>query len=229
MCTGNMLTENLREEVKKLFNITVLNYYGATETSGICIAQKLEDTNYAEVNIGSAIDCIAQIVDANNNTVPIGDKGEVRIYSTNLMKGYLHAPALTEETIQNGWYYTKDIGSYTKEGNIILHGRTREIIKTPNEEIIYTREIQNIINQLDFVEESIVVSFLQNDCEKTAVFIVLKPQTSIISQEELKNEIRKIIANTLGEYALPGKIVFVDNLPYNENGKLNNELIHAAI
>jgi acyl-coenzyme A synthetase/AMP-(fatty) acid ligase len=33
----------------------------------------------------------------------------------------------------------------------------------------------------------------------------------------------------MGEYALPGKIIFVDKLPYNENGKLNNELIHAAI
>lgn len=228
MCTGNVLSEKLREQVQNKFNQSVLNYYGATETSGICIAQKAEDTTYADGNIGSAIDCIAQIVDNNNNIVPIGEKGELRIYSTNLMKGYLHTPTLTEETIQNGWYYTKDIGSYTKEGTIVLHGRTREIIKTPNEDIIYIKEIQEIVTQLDFIEDALITSFIQNESEKIAIFIVVKPHHSK-TEQELNNEIRAYIKHTMGAYALPGKIIIVDKLPYNENGKLNNELIHAAI
>lgn len=228
MCTGNMLTEKLREQVKKIFHLSVLNYYGATETTGICVAQNLEDTTYADGNIGSAIDCIAQIVDKNNNIVPIGEKGELRIYSTNLMKGYLNFPELTLETIQNNWYYTKDIGSYTQEGNILLHGRTREIIKTPNEEIIYTREIQKVINKLDFVEDALVTSFILDESEKAVIFIVLKPLINS-PEESLKNEIRHCITKTFGSYALPCKIIFVENLPYNENGKLNNELIHAAL
>jgi acyl-coenzyme A synthetase/AMP-(fatty) acid ligase len=228
MCTGNVLSEKLREQVQNKFNLPILNYYGATETSGICIAQTLEDTTCADGNIGSAIDCIAQIVDANNNTVPIGEKGELRVYSNNLMKGYINDAALTQETIQNGWYYTKDIGSYSKEGNIILHGRTREIIKTPNEEIVYIKEIQEIINQLDFIEDALITSFIQNESEKIVMFVVVKPHNSK-TEQELNNEIRIYIKHTMGEYALPGKIIFVDKLPYNENGKLNNELIHAAI
>jgi len=228
MCTGNVLSEKLREQVQNKFNLKVLNYYGATETSGICITQNHEDTNFADGNIGSAIDCIAQIVDHNNNIVPIGEKGELRVYSSNLMKGYLNDATLTQETIQNGWYYTKDTGSYSKEGNIILHGRTREIIKTPNEEIIYIKDIQKIINKIDFIEDAIITCFMQNESEKTAAFIVVKSE-NYRSEEEVKNEIRLYIKNTMGEYAIPGKIIIVDKLPYNENGKLNNELIHAAI
>ncbi len=227
MCTGNVLTETLREQIMQKFKLPVINYYGATETTGICIAQKIPATNIKDGNIGEPINCIAQIVDNNEKIVATEEKGELRIFSTNLMKGYLNEPTLTNENIRNGWYYTNDLACYTQEGNIKLLGRKREYIKSTNEEIIYLSEIHDKIIELDFIEEIVVTTFHIDDSERIAAYIVLR--NIHYSEEETKNTIRLYVKNALGETRVPHKIVFLEKLPYNEYGKLNKEQIHAAI
>ena len=219
ICTGNYLSNELRTAFKEAYNLSIYNYYGLTETTGICTSQGPLDEVLNNGSIGKPIACIAQIVDEDENVVPVGEQGELRIYSQNLMTGYLNKDELTKGVIRDNWFYTQDIAMFTEEGNIQLLGRKRNIIKTSTEELIYLSEIQDFISQMEFVEDVAVSTYYKEDIEKMAAFVVLKDSLQL-SHIIIKNQIRASIEESLGSKKVPNQIVFLTKLPYTESGKL---------
>ena len=227
ICTGNKLSDTLRADFKNAYNLPILNYYGLTETTGICISQSMPDEQINLDTIGKPIDCIAQIVNEKGEVLPAGKEGELRIFSENLMQGYFKDNSQTALVLKNGWFYTQDLARYTADGNIELKGRKRDIVKTATEELVYLSVVQQFINSLSFVEDCFVCSFQKEHTEKIAAFIVLK-KGSDSDEQVIKLEIKNAIAKNLGENKVPNKITFLPALPYSENGKLlinqlNNE------
>ncbi|CAM1364985.1 class I adenylate-forming enzyme family protein [Tenacibaculum xiamenense] len=222
MCTGNNLSTQLRKDFKTSYDKSIYNYYGLSETTGICIAQNLNDKNLDINTIGKPTQCIAQIVDENNNLLPFGEKGELRIYSDNLMKGYFKNPEATKKAIKNGWFYTQDLARMHKDGNIELLGRKRNIIKTSSEELIDLNIIQNFLMEVDFIQDVYVCPYYEDDFEKASIFLSLK-STFIIESPEKK--IKDILALKFGLKQIPTNIIILPNLPFNENGKINKELL----
>ncbi len=226
ICTGNQLNESLRAGFKSCYNLSVFNYYGLTETTGICISQSVLGIESDTDTIGKPIDCIAQIVNEQGEIVPIGTEGELRVFSENLMQGYFKDKNQTDSVIRDGWFYTLDLAKYTSDGNIQLIGRKRDIVKTSTEEIVYLKEIQQFISGLLYVEDSFVCSFQKENAEKIAVFIVLKNGLSL-DELQIKQAIRNEILLQLGENKIPSQIKFLSELSYNSSGKLLiNELIN---
>jgi acyl-coenzyme A synthetase/AMP-(fatty) acid ligase len=226
MCTGNNLNNSLRTEFEKIYNLPILNYYGLTETTGICIAQSSLANKTDLDTIGLPIDCIAQIVNEQGAILPVGEEGELRIFSENLMQGYFKDTERTDLVLKDGWFYTLDLARYTAEGNIQLIGRKRDIVKTANEELVYLGEIQQFIHNLSIVEDCYVGSFQKENSEKIAAFVVVKKGSELsepVIKEQIKNEIRVL----LGENKIPNQIKILAKLPYNEAGKLlTNQLIN---
>ena len=227
ICTGNKLSDTLRADFKNAYNLPILNYYGLTETTGICISQSMLDVQIDLDTIGKPIDCIAQIVNEQGEVLPAGEEGELRIFSENLMQGYFKDNSQTALVLKNGWFYTLDLARYTTDGNIELIGRKRDIVKTATEELVYLSVVQQFINGVSFVEDCFVCAFQKENTEKIAAFIVLK-KGSDLDEQVIKLEIKNAIAKNLGENKVPNKITFLPELPYSENGKLlinqlNNE------
>ncbi|TDG35892.1 hypothetical protein EZJ43_11090 [Pedobacter changchengzhani] len=222
MCTGNNLTNSLRNDIKEAYNLSILNYYGLTETTGICISQRATDNYLEEETIGKPVGCIAQIVDDFGSLVKKGEQGELRIFSENLMLGYYKQQELTQNTIKNNWFYSKDIAKYTENGNLQLLGRKEEVIKTAREEFIYLDEIQRFISKIEFISDAFVCSYIRDDSEKIAAFLVLK-KDFLLTTSALKNEISALILKNLGKKNIPSQIQFLSELPYTENGKLSKK------
>lgn len=218
ICTSNKLSDSLRKSFRDKYKLPILNYYGLTETSGICISQGPLDSIIDFDTIGKPIDCIAQIVDENGELLPNGQEGELRIFSENIMQGYYKNPEQTQSVIKNGWFYTNDLASADEEGNIQLRGRKINFIKTASDEIIYIDEIQQYINQLDFVSEAVVCSYRKNDLEDLAAFVVVTKTAG--AHEEIRKKLQKLIQENLGKTKLPKQIHFLPQLPYTDNGKL---------
>jgi len=218
ICTGNKLSDSLRRSFREKYKLPILNYYGLTETTGICISQRPFDSVIDVDTIGKPIDCIAQIVDENGELLPIGEEGELRIFSENIMQAYFKNPELTNSVIKFGWFYTNDIACFDENGNIQLRGRKRNIIKIASDELIYIDEIQQFINQLDFVSEVVVCPYRKNDTEYMAAFVVINKKE--VEHEVIKKKLRKEIQEKLGEKKLPKQIHFLPQLPYSDNGKL---------
>ncbi len=229
ICTGNKLSDHLRIEFKEYYNLSILNYYGLSETTGICISQSPLDNSLNIDTIGKPIGCIAQIVDENDNLVAFGHTGELRIFSDNLMQGYYKDIDQTKKAVRNGWFYTQDLARYIKDGNIQLLGRKRNIVKTSTEELVYLDVIQQFISELYFVEDTFVSSYHSDDNEKIAAFITLK--SGFYNKEKsIKKDINKLLIEKFGEKKAPNRLQILTQLPYSNNGKLlKSQLLNELI
>jgi len=85
-------------------------------------------------------------------------EGEIWAKGPNVMIGYYKEPELTDETITNdGWLKTGDLGVFDKDGYLFIKGRLKNMILGSNGENIYPEEIESVINNFNFVMESLVV------------------------------------------------------------------------
>ncbi|MDD4082304.1 MAG: AMP-binding protein [Sphaerochaetaceae bacterium] len=102
-------------------------------------------------------DCVGLIM--NNLEVKISDEGEVLVKGPSIMKGYYRNPELTAESFtEDGFLKTGDLGELTKGKFLALKGRCKNMILGPNGENIYPENIESIINNQEYVEESLVIS-----------------------------------------------------------------------
>jgi long-chain acyl-CoA synthetase len=84
--------------------------------------------------------------------------GEILARGLNVMLGYYKNPEATAETIdRDGWYHTGDLGTMDYLGNIFINGRSKNMLLGPNGQNIYPEEIEDKLNSMTMVVESIVV------------------------------------------------------------------------
>lgn len=84
--------------------------------------------------------------------------GEIMVKGDNVMLGYYKNPEATEAVMRpGGWMLTGDVGTIDPEGNIFLRGRNKTMILGPNGQNIYPEEIEQKINNLPLVAESLVI------------------------------------------------------------------------
>ena len=223
MSTGSNLSQELRDQFKANFNLEIYNYYGLTETCGICLTQLPRLQKQAEGNIGLPVQSIAQIVDENDQLLPLGEEGELRILSPNLMQGYLKDEAKTQAVLRDGWYYTGDLAIQHADGSISLRGRKRDIVKIASGDLIYPIEIEQQLEQFEEVKQAFVGKIIQQDAEALIAFVVpAKEEVSVRSiQTYLKNE--------LGEHKVPSQVYIKTALPKLSNGKIDQQTLMAEI
>ena len=93
--------------------------------------------------------------------------GEILAKGLNVMLGYYKNPEATAETIDtNGWYHTGDLGTMDANGNVYINGRSKNMLLGPNGQNIYPEEIEDRLNSLTMVVESIIV---QRDAKLVAL------------------------------------------------------------
>jgi long-chain acyl-CoA synthetase len=79
------------------------------------------------------------------------------------MLGYYKNEKATREMIdEKGWMHTGDLGIIDKDGNIFIKGRSKSMILGPSGKNIYPEEIEAIINNKNYVVESVVVLKITN-------------------------------------------------------------------
>ncbi len=89
---------------------------------------------------------------------PYSKDGEIQVKGINVMVGYYKNEEATKAVFtEDGWMRTGDLGILDKEGNIYIHGRSKNMILGPSGQNIYPEEIEDKINSMPGVVESIVV------------------------------------------------------------------------
>ena len=74
------------------------------------------------------------------------------------MLGYYKNEEATASTIdKDGWYHTGDLGTMDEDGNVFINGRSKNMLLGPNGQNIYPEEIEDKLNSMTMVVESIVV------------------------------------------------------------------------
>jgi long-chain acyl-CoA synthetase len=126
--------------------------YGMTETSPLVSGSTPETTKFRAA--GYPVPGVEVIVD---NPDPETEEGELLVKGPNVMQGYYKAPQVTEEVLtEDGYFRTGDLGYVDEDGYIFLRGRLKNVIIGPSGENIYPEEIEAVINECTFVQESLV-------------------------------------------------------------------------
>ena len=89
---------------------------------------------------------------------PENEVGEIVCKGMNVMLGYYKNPEATREVLdEEGWLRTGDLGIKDAEGNIYIKGRSKNMLLGPSGQNIYPEEIEEKLNSLPYVSESIVI------------------------------------------------------------------------
>ena len=93
-----------------------------------------------------------------NSEDPANIAGEILVKGPNVMLGYYKNEEATAETIDaDGWYHTGDLGVMDAEGNVFIKGRSKNMLLGPSGQNIYPEEIEDQLNSLPYVAESLVI------------------------------------------------------------------------
>ncbi|HYD32719.1 MAG TPA: fatty acid--CoA ligase family protein, partial [Azospirillaceae bacterium] len=219
LCTGAPLPP---ETVRRLGRVTaapVYEYYGLTETCGACVLVRPEEAATAAGTLGRPAGVEAEVVDGNGRLLPDGAVGELRLKGPSLMRGYHRRPDLTAGMLRDGWLYTGDLVSRRADGCLVLHGRKRDIIKTPDGDILHLAEVERAFEADAAVVEAAVAACPDGEGRERAVaFLRLTPSREP-STERLAG-LKRRVAAVLGAKRMPATLVPVDDFPRGGNGKV---------
>jgi Long-chain acyl-CoA synthetases (AMP-forming) len=143
-------------EAEKFFKKIGLRFsvgYGMTEC-GPLISYASWDTTKLGAS-GRAVDTLEVTIDSAD---PQKQLGEIILRGDNVMLGYYKNEKATKEIIdEKGWMHTGDLGIIDKEGNIFIKGRSKTMILGPSGKNIFPDEIEAIINNMDYIAESLII------------------------------------------------------------------------
>ena len=142
-------------EIEALLHDIGFNYtvgYGATECAPIICYQDWQRFKPGSCGV-AAPRMEVKIASADPKNVA----GEILTRGTNVMLGYFKNDEATRETLVDGWYHTGDLGVIDDEGNVFIKGRCKNMLLGANGQNIYPEEIEDVLNNLNLVNESIVI------------------------------------------------------------------------
>lgn len=177
--------------------------YGMTECGPlVCYANW---HTYAMKSCGRVVDHLELRVNSDN---PYEKEGEILLRGSGVMLGYYKNQQATEEAfLDDGWMRTGDVGVIDHKGNVFLRGRVKNMLLGSNGQNIYPEEIEDKLNSLDGVVESVVVE--RNGKLVGLVF----PDTSIGDKaqiEQLMQENLKRLNEQLPAYEKVSSIELVE-------------------
>ena len=146
----------LNPDVEKWFRKFPLPFtvgYGMTEAAPLLAYEDWYE--FAPKSCGKCVDSVEIRIDSED---PYNKVGEIQAKGISLMSGYYKNEEATKAAFtEDGWMRTGDLGLIDKKGNIFIKGRSKNMILSANGQNIYPEEIEAVINNQDYIIESVVV------------------------------------------------------------------------
>jgi oxalate---CoA ligase len=198
-----------------LFGVPVIEAYGMTEASHQMTCNPLPPRPAKQGSVGIPTGIEVAILDAHNNTLPPGERGEVSIKGATVVDGYENNPAANEASFTAGWFRTGDEGMFDRDGYLFLTGRLKEQINRGGEKIS-PLEVEEVLLRHPAVAEAVTFGIPHDKLgEEVGSAVVLAKD-----QSTTEAELRTYLSEQLAAFKVPRKIVFVDELPKGATGKV---------
>lgn len=131
------------------FGFNVLQGYGLSETAPVVAGTP--EKNRVAGTVGFASNCEIKLDNTDEKGI-----GEILVRGNNVMLGYFEDEEATKEVLVDGWFHTGDLGRLDEKGNLIITGRCKSVIVTPNGKNIFPEEIEDEINKFPEIKECLV-------------------------------------------------------------------------
>ena len=202
---GGALDQKIGEFLNSV-GLPTLQGYGLTETSPV-----------VSCNIPGKIKIETVGPPFKTNQVKIAHDGEILVKGENVMLGYWNKKKETEDIIIDGWLHTGDIGEITKDGNLKITDRKKEIIVNLGGDNISPSKIENLL----CLNEKIKQSYVYGD--KKTYLVALIVSESLENKNEIEIYLEKLNKN-LSSVEKVKKFKLIDDEFTIENGMLTPTL-----
>lgn len=144
ICSGGAYLDPAYIQQFKEYGITILQGYGMTECSPVISTNLSWESK--DASVGKLIpNCGAKVVNE-----------EILVRGSSVMLGYYNMPEETEETMEDGWLKTGDLGYVDEDGFVFITGRKKNLIILANGENVSPEELENQLSRNPLVKEVIV-------------------------------------------------------------------------
>jgi oxalate---CoA ligase len=197
------------------FDIPVIEAYGMTEASHQMTCNPLPPKAVKRGSVGVATGIEVAVLDAQNNVLPAGERGEISIRGATVVDGYENNPTANASAFTAGWFRTGDEGLLDEDGYLFLTGRLKEQINRGGEKISPV-EIDEVLLRHPAVAEAVTFAVphvtLGEDVGAAVVLTEGKTAT--------ERELRAYLSEQLALFKVPRQIVFVAEIPKGATGKV---------
>jgi long-chain acyl-CoA synthetase len=121
--------------------VIVLQGYGATEIGAIAATS---EQDHPTGKVGKRVPPVEMKLAEGTN--------EILVTGPTLFQGYWQDPEATAAVLRDGWYHTGDVGTFDERGNLVLSGRTRNVIVLPNGLNVFPEDIENVLNDVGLAQ-----------------------------------------------------------------------------
>lgn len=214
---GEALPASFMKKWKELFNLDILDGIGLTEALHIFISN-----NIGEIKAGSTGKVVpgykAKIVNEEFQEVAPNEIGDLVISGDSISSGYWCNIGENRHKFHGEWMYTGDKYFKDEEGHFWYCGRSDDMLKVGG---IWVSpiEIESTLFQHEHVLEVAVIGAKnKNNLVYPKAFIVLR--AGVEPSEDLKQELKLYVKQTLAPYKYPREIDFIEELPKTATGKI---------
>lgn len=175
--------------------IRIVNAYGMTECAPAIAGRALNCETFGTLGM-PVKDTALRIVDEQDQSLPAGREGEIQVKGDQVFPGYENNPEEDRKAFTpDGFFRTGDLGKLTPRGELVITGRSKEIIVLASGENIDPSRIESTITRLPFVSDAVLVgqdkkglgALVVPDFDKLREFAASKLDTLSETTEQLRN------------------------------------------
>jgi fatty-acyl-CoA synthase len=211
--SGSALGAELAERAMKLFGPVVYNLYGSTEIAYATIATP-EDLEADSSTAGKVVrGSVVKIYDdEGKKELPAGESGRIFVGNTSQFEGYTGGGSKDEV---DGLMASGDVGHFDENGRLFIDGRDDEMIVSGGENV-FPAEVEDLLARHKSIQEAAAVGVDDEKFgQRLKAFVVLEDGAEL-SEDDIKKYVKENLAN----YKVPREVVFIDELPRNQTGKV---------
>lgn len=225
---GAPIAPALRDEIKARLGITIYPAYGMTETSSPTHLAPLEvdvpvSAETGALSVGLPMPSTeGMILGPDGYPLPPGEQGEVCMRGPQVMAGYWNKPEETGKSLVDGWMRSGDIGFQDENGWFYVVDRSKDMISASGFKV-WPREVEDALYAHPAVREAAVIGVPDPyRGESVRAYISLKGDAD---EATLVAHCRAHLA----AYKVPRSIIFLDELPKTESGKIQRAALRQRL
>jgi len=218
---GMALQSSVAAEWERITGKQVLQGYGLTETSPVLTFNPLGKSREGSIGVPVPSTQVA-CLDEAGQPLPAGEAGEIAAKGPQIMAGYWNKPDETAQVMKDGWFLTGDIGVMDPDGYFAIVDRKKDMVVVSGFNV-YPNEVEDCLATHPGILEAAVIGVPDEASGEAVKAFVVARDTSLTEAD-----IRAHCKAHLTAYKVPKQVVFADDLPKSNVGKILRKDLRAA-
>ncbi len=181
MTCGSAPLEPKLGEAWQAMGFTIMEGYGATETTALVSVMPYGETKFGTVGKASS-----------KAEIKITEKNEILVKGDIISPGYYGESEKTAKVFQDGWYHTGDTGRFDEKGRLIVTGRISSRIVMPDGTKVYPEDVERKLNDNQAVRDSCLVGVKTQEADiRLQAYVLPSGSLSEIDTDRLLSKVNQ--------------------------------------